>query len=128
MKSSGRVPGSGCIKADTGVEQRRFPSDRGRRIDQGPGSQTIWKGDLDLPVDRQGLRVLGAPIGTQEYVVRQLKAKSTEHAVLLDSRCGSRPSSLVFAHLPWFDPCELQFEDGQTTAGAAVCGERRRER
>ena len=74
------------------------------------------------------LRVLGAPIGTQEYVVRQLKAKSTEHAVLLDSRCGSRPSSLVFAHLPWFDPCELQFEDGQTTAGAAVCGERRRER
>ena len=72
--------------------------------------------------------MLGAPIGTQQYVVRQLKAKSTEHAVLLDSRCGSRPSSLVFAHLPWFDPCELQFEDGQTTAGAAVCGERRRER
>ena len=79
-------------------------------------------------MDRQGLRVLGAPIGTQEYVVRQLKAKSTEHAVLLDSRCGSRPSSLVFAHLPWFDPCELQFEDGQTTAGAAACGGRRRER
>ena len=43
------------------------------RIDQGPGSQT-WKGDLDLPVDRQGLRVLGAPIGTQEHVMRQLKA------------------------------------------------------
>ena len=53
MKSSGRVPGSGCIKADTGVEQRRFQSDRCRRIDQGPGSQT-WKGDLDLPVDHQG--------------------------------------------------------------------------
>ena len=51
--SSVRVPGSVCIKADTGVEQRRFPSDRGRRTDQGPGSQT-WKGDLDLPVDPQG--------------------------------------------------------------------------
>ena len=42
------------------------------------------------------LRVLGAPIGTQEYVMRQLKAKSTEHAVLLDRRRCSCPSSFGF--------------------------------
>ena len=30
------------------------------------------------------VRVLGAPIGSPEYVIRQLEAKSTEHAVLLD--------------------------------------------
>ena len=65
--------------------------------------------------------------------MRQLKAKSTEQAVLLDSRCGSRPSILVFAHLPWFDPCELQFEDGllrmvRPQLVQQFAGERRRER
>ena len=101
-------------------------------MDQGPGSQT-WcplSGKVNSICQWivRVFRVLGAPIGTQEYVMRQFKAKSTEHAVLSDSRCRNRPSILVFAHLPWFDPCELQFEDGhlkdgQTTAGAAVCGE-----
>ena len=45
-----------------------------------PGA-LVWKGDLDLPADRQGLRVLRAPIGSPEY---ELEAKSTERAVLLD--------------------------------------------
>ena len=76
------------------------------------------------------LRVLGAPIGTLEYVMRQLKAKSKERAVLLDRipAVAVVQAALAFAPLPWFDPCELQFEDGQTAAGAAVCEERRRER
>ena len=126
-KSLGRVPGSGCVKARHRCGTEEVPVLPGPTHGPGPRKsdlvRTVWKGELDLPVDRQVLRVLGARIGTQEHVMRQLNAKSTEHAVLLDSRCGSRPSSLVFSLLPWFDPCELQFEDGQTTAGAAVCGD-----
>ena len=69
----------GASRQDTGVEQRRFPSDRGRRIDQGsPGSQSRCppSGKV-ISICRwivRVLRVLGAPIGTQEHVMRLLKA------------------------------------------------------
>ena len=41
---------------------------------------------------------------------------------------GRLSSSLDFAPFLWFDPCDLQFEDCQTTVGVAVCGEARQER
>ena len=83
-RALGACQDQGASRQDTGVEQRRFPSDRGRRIDQGRGSQT-WKGDLDLPVDPQGPASAGRPNRhTGMHVVRQLKAKPTGHAILLD--------------------------------------------
>ena len=43
----------------------------------------IWTGDWSLPRDRQGLLVLGTPLGTDEYVHGVLAAKRAEHERLL---------------------------------------------
>ena len=79
----------------------------------GPGSQTRCplSGKV-ISICRWIIRVLrvpGAPIGTLEYVMRQLKDKSKEHAVLLDRipAVAVVQAALAFAHLPWCDPCEL---------------------
>ena len=51
----------------------------------------VWKGDSSLPRECQGIRVLGAPIGTPEYVADQLAHKSREQEVcwLLLLMCAS---------------------------------------
>ena len=41
-----------------------------------------WEGDSSLPRESQGIRVLGAPIGTPEYVADQLAHKSSEQETL----------------------------------------------
>ena len=67
------------------------------------------------------------PNDTQEDATRQLEDKSREHAVLLYRISAVTDSQALTSSLR-FDPCELQFEDGQTKVGGAVCGEARRER
>ena len=42
----------------------------------------VWKGDQSLPTDRQGVVILGAPIGHAHFVARELQAKTEEHSVL----------------------------------------------
>ena len=42
----------------------------------------VWRGS-GIPVDRQGIKVLGAPIGHPEFVRRQLEIVSQEHQTLL---------------------------------------------
>ena len=42
----------------------------------------VWRGS-GIPVDRQGIKVLGAPIGHPEFVRRQLETVSQEHQTLL---------------------------------------------
>ena len=42
----------------------------------------VWKGDSSLPRECQGIRVLGAPIGTPEYVADQLAHNSREQETL----------------------------------------------
>ena len=44
----------------------------------------VWKVDLALPSDQQGLVVLGAPIGHPDFVMSKLEEKSHEHRVLLE--------------------------------------------
>ena len=112
-RALGACQDQGASRQVTGVEQRSFPSDRGRRINQGPGSQTRCplSGKV-ISICQWIIRVLrvpGAPIGTLEYVMRQLKAKSKEHAVLLDRipAVAVVQAALAFARLPWCDPCEL---------------------
>ena len=42
----------------------------------------VWKGDPSLPRTLQGIRVLGAPIGSPEYVADQLEKKSDKQETL----------------------------------------------
>ena len=42
----------------------------------------VWRGDAQLPVQSQGVRVLGTPIGRPEYVEDFLVRKSSEHDIL----------------------------------------------
>ena len=42
----------------------------------------VWKGDPSLPRELQGICVLGAPIGSPEYVADQLQKKSDEQETL----------------------------------------------
>ena len=130
-RAQGACQDQGASRQVTGVEQRRFPSDRGRRIDQGPGSQTRCplSGKV-ISICRWIIRVLrvpGAPIGT---LGDSLKPNPRN---MQFSWTGSPP--LQSSKQPWLlllclgaTRANFQFEDGQTAAGAAVSGERRRER
>ena len=53
---------------------------------QHEGSDTVWVGDWSLPQAQQGLIVLGAPIGSEAYVQRQLQTMKTTGCLR-----GSRP-------------------------------------
>ena len=44
----------------------------------------VWKGDHTLPPDQQGLIVLGTPLGSAEFVQRELASLSAKHQSLLD--------------------------------------------
>ena len=44
----------------------------------------VWRGDADLPVNQQGIRVLGTPLGQPEFVVEQLREVSQSHASLFE--------------------------------------------
>ena len=38
----------------------------------------VWRGDPQLPLHKQGLTVLGVPVGQPEFVVAELTAKAEE--------------------------------------------------
>ena len=50
----------------------------------------VWRGDPELPLSRQGMRVLGVPIGQPEFVRDYLERKSLEHETL-------------FQRVPWLN-------------------------
>ena len=45
---------------------------------------TLWRGDLSLPVEEQGIRVLGTLLGHREFVEADVLHTSEEHTTLLD--------------------------------------------
>ena len=45
---------------------------------------TVWRGDLSLPAEEQGIRVFGTPFGHREFVEAEVLRTSEEHATLLD--------------------------------------------
>ena len=50
----------------------------------GTADRPVWTGS-DLPVDRRGMRILGTPLGSPEFVERQLQELREEHELLLHS-------------------------------------------
>ena len=46
-------------------------------------SASVWRG-ADIPSHRQGIRVLGAPVGHPDFIRAQLEMTQAEHQVLLD--------------------------------------------
>ena len=65
-------------RAPEGVE---VLEEAARRVDP---SAVVWRGNPDLPNDRQGVVVLGTPVGHAEFVTRVLEEKTQEHSVLLE--------------------------------------------
>ena len=56
----------------------------------------VWRGDQDIPVSQQGMKVLGVPLGRDEYAARFLEKKSEHHDVLFEKDpVSSRRSSLL---------------------------------
>ena len=53
----------------------------------------VWRGDTDLPLSQQGIRVLGVPIGQPEFVRHFLEKKNQEHQTL-------------FQRIPWLNDPE----------------------
>ena len=43
---------------------------------------TVWRGSM-LPTDRQGIKLLGTPLGHPDFVARHLRSVTEEHQVLL---------------------------------------------
>ena len=59
-------------------------------------SARVWRGS-DIPTHRQGIRVLGAPVGHPDFVRAQLETTQAEHQVLLD-RIPSLPDLQSLGH------------------------------
>ncbi|CAE6971831.1 unnamed protein product [Symbiodinium sp. CCMP2456] len=53
-------------------------------IPEAPPRCVTWVGDAALPPQDRGLRVLGSPVGTDEYVAAQLQHLSAQHRALLE--------------------------------------------
>ena len=47
-----------------------------------PDGARLWVGDLGLPASERGLRILGTPLGTPEYIAAQLESLSTQRGTL----------------------------------------------
>ena len=54
----------------------------------------VWRGDTSLDPTMRGLKVLGAPIGSDEFVRAQLDVTVTKHATLLQ-RIPASPERVV---------------------------------
>ena len=44
----------------------------------------VWRGDHTLPPEHQGVRVLGTPLGSPQFVSKELEKVANNHQVLLD--------------------------------------------
>ena len=49
---------------------------------EGPDA-VVWRGDTSLPTFRQGLLILGTPVGNDDFVKEQLRSRREKHYVLL---------------------------------------------
>ena len=65
-----------------------------------PHDPPIWVGDPALPLDRQGVVVLGTPMGTEEYIAAHLTSARQEHARSPPSKQPSCSSSTAPPHGP----------------------------
>ena len=65
-----------CGEKPSGVDQLTMTA----RV-QDPGA-IVWRGDHEIPASEQGMKVLGAPMGRDEYTTRFLEKKSEQHDIL----------------------------------------------
>ena len=94
----------------------------------------VWKGDPDLPLSQQGIKILGVPVGRKEFIEHELDSRATCHAELLEKipyvkdlqcawlillYCGvSRANFFIRAVSP---DCSLQFAtDTRRKSGDAL--------
>ena len=44
----------------------------------------VWKGNPELPLSQQGIKILGVPVGRKEFVEHELESRANTHAELLE--------------------------------------------
>ena len=44
----------------------------------------VWKGNPELRLNQQGIKILGVPVGRKEFVEHELESKASSHAELLE--------------------------------------------
>ena len=84
-RSWGRILGSDFTMARRQcgtAEVRSFPTlERAARLVD--PSARVWRGDIHSIPEESGILILGPPVGTPEFVLRQLEVKAAEHQALL---------------------------------------------
>ena len=82
----------------------------------------VWKGDPSLPRTLQGIRVLGAPIGSPEHVAHQLEKKSDKQETLFTRipRVQGHPGMLVAALDVCFDQSKFLVAHGHSRTNTPV--------
>ena len=70
--------------SETGMEQvRDRPPDCDHLFFRTDGTPNdVWRGDPALPTHKQGIIVLGTPLGCADFVEAQLAEKTEEHGIL----------------------------------------------
>ena len=82
----------------------------------------VWRGDAQLPVQSQGVRVLGTPIGRPEYVEDFLVRKSSDIDILF-----TRILAVEDLQSGWGHAGEFLAADSQTRFDSFVCRTPRRQ-
>ena len=79
----------------------------------------VWRGNPQLQTSRQGIKILGTPIGHEDFVRTQLMARRTDHDVLLERiPCHSRfAGSMVVAVLLRLRSCQFCVAHSATRVG-----------
>ena len=58
----------------------------------------VWKGDLELPLSQQEIKILGVPVGRKEFVEHELDSRATSHAELLEKIPSVKDFAVCFSH------------------------------
>ena len=81
----------------------------------------VWMGDRELPVTEQGVKVLGVPSGTPEYV-QELAKKGREQEILFQRIPWVNDPQAAWLILLMCGSCYFLVEGSRLRAHCRVCG------
>ena len=63
----------------------------------------VWRGDASLPLEQQGVKILGVPVGQPEFVRHFVSLKSVEHETLFERipQVGDTQAGWLFLATFW---------------------------
>ena len=92
-------------------------------VDEDPDA-VVWRGDTSLPTSRQGLLILGTPVGHDDFVREQLRdcRDRTRRSVAPHPRSPKFASSLAPPDFLRCRPSKFHLEDSPSSIGGRVRG------